>query len=332
MDNISVSIVVPVYNAEKTLARCLDSLIKQTLNNIEIIVVDDGSTDSSPKICDEYSARYGITVIHKPNGGVSTARNKGIEVSKGKYLMFCDSDDWVDENNVELYFEQMEKSGADLTVGGLILDNTITNRVHIKNSGQAESYRLENEEFYVLRQKDLIAYPFNKIYLSSLVKEKDIRFREGLSECEDLIFNLQYIGFCTNGIAVIPDAPYHYIFHEGSLSTKYHNDRFFDVIRPIFNTYEETIGKTGVVDEEFLKDFYTTYFLKTVENIPLLWDKRNTFSLFVKILKAQKIIMSREYGICYRKMDKSRFNKLFLISYGSRFLPLILFFIRKYNK
>ena len=329
MENISVSIIIPVYNAEKTLSRCLDSLLKQTVKEIEIIVVDDGSTDGSPKICDEYAERYGITVIHKPNGGVSTARNRGMEEAKGKYLMFCDSDDWVEENYVEVFYSRVEEAGTGFAVGGLIMNETVKKEVYIKNSGKPEPYCIEKKEFYELRQKDILAFPFNKIYLRSLIEEKGIQFKVGLSECEDLIFNLQCIGFCDKGILVIPESPYHYEFHEGSLSTRYHNDRFFDVIRPIFNTYEETIEKTGIDNEEFLIDFYTTYFLKTIENIPLLWDKRNTFGLLTKIIKAQKILLSEEYAVCYKRMDKSRFNKLSLLVYGSRFLPLVLFLLRK---
>lgn len=329
MKNISVSVIVPVYNAQKTLKLCLDSLLKQTVKDIEIIVVDDGSTDASPQICDEYAERYGITVIHKSNSGVSAARNRGIEEAKGKYLMFCDSDDWVEENYVEVFYSRMEESGAELAVGGLIMNETVKKEVYIKNSGKTEPYCIEKKGFYELRNKDILAFPVNKIYLNSLLKKKKLHFKEGLSECEDLIFNLQYISFCEKDILVIPESPYHYEFHEGGLSTRYHNDRFFDVIRPIFKAYEETIKKTGVDDEEFLKDFYTTYFLKTIENIPILWDERNTFGLVKKIIKAQKILLSEEYAVCYRKMDKSRFNKLSLIVYGSRFLPLVLFLLRK---
>lgn len=329
MKNVSVSVIVPAYNAEKTLNRCLDSLLNQTIKDIEIIVVDDGSTDGSPQICDEYAERYGITAVHKTNGGVSTARNRGMEEARGKYLMFCDSDDWVEENYVEAFYSRMEETGTDLTVGGLIVNDTAKKQVIVKDGGTTESCCISKKDFYELRNKDLLAFPVNKMYLKSLIKEKNIQFREGLSECEDLIFNLQYIGFCERGILIIPESPYHYEFHEGSLSTRYHNDRFFDVIRPIFRTYQETIGKTGVDDEEFLKDFYTIYFLKTIENIPILWDKRNTFGLLKKVIKAQKILLSEEYSVCYKKMDKSRFNKLSLLVYGSRFLPLVLFLLRK---
>ena len=332
MGNISVSIIVPVYNAEKTLARCLDSLLKQTLKGIEIIVVDDGSTDESPRICDDYAESYGVTVIHKLNSGVSMARNSGIEEAKGKYIMFCDSDDWVDETYAESFYNSAEKFGMSLVVGGLIFNNTIDNKINIKGSGEIKPYCINKKDFYELRQKDILAFPFNKIFLRSLITEKAIRYRKGLSECEDLVFNLQYINFCDNGILVIPGALYHYEYHEGSLSSRYHNDRFFDVIRPIFNTYEDTFKETGVDDELFLKDFYSIYFLKIIENIPLLWDKRNTFNIFTKLIKSHKILMSREYKVCFEKMDKGRFNKLFLLVYGSRFLPLVLIFLRKYKK
>ena len=112
-----------------------------------------------------------------------------------------------------------------------------------------------------------------------------------------------------------------------------------DVVTNLFEVYKESMDdlrsnfnsdcEMYKTYEEFLKDFYTTYFLKTIENIPILWDKRNTFGLFRKIIKAQKILLSEEYAVCYRKMDKSRFNKLSLLVYGSRFLPLVLFLLRK---
>ncbi|MBR3835215.1 MAG: glycosyltransferase family 2 protein [Clostridia bacterium] len=329
MNDIVVSIIIPVYNAEKTLVRCLDSLLAQTLKNIEIIVVDDGSTDSSPQICDEYAVRFGIVVIHKQNGGVSAARNKGLEAANGKYIMFCDSDDWVEESYVENFYKCIEKTDVDLVVSGFVLNDLKEQKTDVFCSESDEDLFLEKKGFVKLRELNFLAFPWNKLFKKEILQKQEILFKEGLSECEDLIFNLQYITFCDNGMIIIPQANYHYEFREGSLRSNYHNDRFFDVIKPIFNTYEETIKKTGVNDADFLTDFYTTYFLKIVENIPMLWDNRNTFGVFKKILKAQKIILSEEYSTCYRKMDKSRFNKLALFVFGSRFLPLVLVLLRK---
>lgn len=93
---VNVSVIVPVYNAEKLLARCVDSILNQTYTDYEIILVDDGSTYKSPEICYTYAKNHAnIRCIHKPNGGISDARNKGIDIAQGKYLMFCDNDDYV---------------------------------------------------------------------------------------------------------------------------------------------------------------------------------------------------------------------------------------------
>lgn len=97
-----VSVIVPVYNVEKYLARCLDSIINQTYTNLEIILVDDGSKDSSGQICDEYAAKdQRIKVIHKQNGGLSSARNAGLDIASGSYIEFVDSDDWIDKDTVK---------------------------------------------------------------------------------------------------------------------------------------------------------------------------------------------------------------------------------------
>ena len=102
MDNSLVSIIIPIYNVEQYLDRCIKSVINQTYKNIEIILVDDGSTDKCPEICDQYAQKDNrIVVIHKENGGLSSARNAGMKVLKGEYMLFADSDDWIKENTVE---------------------------------------------------------------------------------------------------------------------------------------------------------------------------------------------------------------------------------------
>lgn len=113
--NDLISIIVPVYNVEKYLNKCIDSIINQTYKNIEIILVDDGSTDNSGKICDEYLLRDSrIKVIHKNNGGLSSARNEGINISSGEYIGFVDSDDWVEPNMYEEMYKKILYSNADI--------------------------------------------------------------------------------------------------------------------------------------------------------------------------------------------------------------------------
>ena len=115
-----VSVIVPIYNVESYLCKCIDSIINQTYKNLEIILVDDGSPDNCGKICDRYAASdERIRVIHQENGGLSAARNAGLKIMTGKYLMFVDSDDWLETRCVELLYGLLEKYDADLAIGGV---------------------------------------------------------------------------------------------------------------------------------------------------------------------------------------------------------------------
>ncbi len=118
MQNPLVSIIVPIYKVEPYLRRCLDSIVNQTYTNLEIILVDDGSPDGCPQICDEYAARdKRIVVIHKGNGGLSDARNAGLDICRGGYISFVDSDDWVDETYIETLLDLSIKENADIAIG-----------------------------------------------------------------------------------------------------------------------------------------------------------------------------------------------------------------------
>lgn len=113
-----ISIIVPVYNVEAYLSKCLDSILAQTYSNLEIILVDDGATDSSSRICDEYAEKdCRIKVLHKENGGVSSARNAGLKICAGEYLMFVDADDYISEDAVQVLYERMRSDGSDMIVG-----------------------------------------------------------------------------------------------------------------------------------------------------------------------------------------------------------------------
>lgn len=118
MSSILISIVVPVYKVEKYLERCVDSLIKQTYKNYEIILVDDGSPDNCPQMCDEYAKKYNrINVVHKENGGLSDARNAGVKEAKGEYILFVDSDDWIEESTCEMFAKFVEVRKVDIVAG-----------------------------------------------------------------------------------------------------------------------------------------------------------------------------------------------------------------------
>ena len=148
MEKIAVSVIVPIYNVEKYIRQCIDSIIGQTLRDIEIILVDDGSPDNCPSIVDEYAVRdKRIIVIHKKNGGVSAARNDGLDVAKGEYVFICDSDDWMFPDALEKMYACAKKYDADSVIAD-----------HVNHHGEKTTYTkafLGTNDFIALERRDI---------------------------------------------------------------------------------------------------------------------------------------------------------------------------------
>jgi len=225
-----VSIIIPVYNAEKYLDKCLNSILNQTYKDIEVIVVNDGSTDNSGKLCEEYRKKDGrIKVVHQKNSGTSIARNAGIKLSKGKYMEFVDSDDYIEPDMVEKLVEAMTKN-VQLVICGYksICENK--NKISSKEYTCAKKGKYENHDFMnnfgEIFQDNFINSPGNKLYVSYLLKRFELRFIEKLNMGEDLLFNIEYLKVCKD-INIISDAPYNYLeTNQDSLTTIYKDDLF----------------------------------------------------------------------------------------------------------
>lgn len=191
-----ISIIVPVYNKKEYIKSCIDSLLKQTYKNIEIILVNDGSTDGSNIICDEYSGYCNIVQIyHKNNAGVSSARNFGIVKAKGEYICFIDADDIVANNYVERLYEELCRENTDIVICSV-------REIHYENSKKIKLVNkvLKKQKGKILNDLEKLYYNKNfymggvylKIYKTDVIKSNNLKFREDLSFGEDYIFNLEY--------------------------------------------------------------------------------------------------------------------------------------------
>ena len=230
-----ISIIVPVYNVEAYLERCFDSLIHQTMKEIQIILVDDGSTDKSAEICDAYATRDSrILVIHKKNEGQGIARNHGLKNAKGEYVCFLDSDDYYELNACEDLYQHLKKTNADLCCFGYQIDDKDGNLVR-KPLIREQMYK--NQDI----RNDFILHYFGdlpedenlrgfsscmSVFRMSIIKEHELEFpseREVLSE--DTIFSLE---FCkhANIVATLPQVFYHYCQNAVSFSQGYRKDKF----------------------------------------------------------------------------------------------------------
>lgn len=205
MNNI-VSIIVPIYNSEKYLNRCIDSLINQTYPYIEILLINDGSIDNSEKICLEYQKNdSSVKYIKKVNTGVSDTRNFGINEARGDIICFVDSDDYIENDLVEKMLECMTKYEADLVY------STINNKA-------LNNYYLYNKNKYidVLKNNQITGYCWNKLYKKDIIIKNKIKFNKNIQVCEDLLFNIEYLQH-TNKIAYCSYNLYHYMDNQSSI-------------------------------------------------------------------------------------------------------------------
>lgn len=239
--NIKVSVIVPVYNVEQYLCRCVDSIISQTLKDIEIILVDDGSPDNSPKMCDEYALKDSrIKVIHKVNGGLSSARNAGMKIAQGDYIFFVDSDDWLDENGLELLYNKAFEYDVDfvryraIRTGwpGLEYNSPcILETPREIAGGYYSKDRIINEIYpKLIITEEITMGPivgaWGSLYKRSLLIDNDIFFYEDIKLSEDMIFSARVVT-SSNSFYYIEDAcVYHYFFNPNSISKSFRADRW----------------------------------------------------------------------------------------------------------
>ena len=219
--NPSVSIIVPVYNAEKTIRRCIESILHQSCGDFELLVVDDGSPDSSGAICDAYAAGDArVRVFRKENGGVSAARNLALEQARGKYIQFLDSDDWITPDATLLLLRAAEEHEADLVISDFY--RVVGERVSVK--GDIEEGSVLTQEEYAAHMMENPAdfyygVLWNKLYRRSIVERYRLRMDEEISWCEDFLFNLEYIR-CARRFYALNVPIYYYVKTKGSLASQ----------------------------------------------------------------------------------------------------------------
>ncbi len=216
-----VSVIIPIYNCEKYLNECISSVLEQTYKDFELILVDDGSTDNSLNICYEFAKKDSrIIVIHQDNGGVSSARNKGLKNAKGEFITFVDSDDYVENDWLKMLITAILTNNADVSVCGIKLDNQL--RCLYENK------LLTKDELLSELQKNGLLYSvFNKLYRREKLAAE---FKNGLKFGEDLLFNLEYFRKI-NTIAVVAQALYFYrTDNVNSATTGFREDKFDNIL------------------------------------------------------------------------------------------------------
>lgn len=222
-----ISVIVPVYNGEKYLPACLDSICNQTLQELEIIVVDDGSTDGSGRIAEEYAAKDArVRVFHQKNGHLSAARNAGLSVIKGGFVSFIDADDWIDREMLITMYQIMESKALDLLVAGVKVEYPKENRFYLQRIDEYIEARTSDDIkflYFKLIKSCLFNYACGKLYRTSFLKSNNLFFTVE-PPYEDESFNME-VFMKAPSVGVLPETPYHYMrYDNGSIVASYKAD------------------------------------------------------------------------------------------------------------
>jgi len=231
-----ISVIIPVYNVEEYLEKCINSVIAQTYRNIEIIMVDDGSTDKSGTMCALLAEKDSrIVVIHKANGGLSSARNAGLNIAKGDYIGFVDSDDWIEPDMYECLISNMLKENADISICGIYYNRESKTKTDRDITGYRVFSRYEAVNCVIQRNSIIKAYVWSKLYSKHIFSK--LRFPEGKTY-EDLFTILPVID-AAEKIVVTMQPKYHYIKRPGSITTSEFSSSSWDWVesRRAFHEY-----------------------------------------------------------------------------------------------
>lgn len=327
-----LSIIVPVYNVEKYLPKCLESLIKQTLKDIEIICVNDGSMDNSLAILKEFASKDSrIRIIDNQHQGVAKTRNTGIEQSTGEYIGFVDSDDYIDIDFFEKLYNSATKSNSDIAIASILKHKNFFNIYNAKYTKEETAITIQDKIKLCEDKKHFFFYAWNKIYHSGFIKENNIKFSEG-QIYEDVMFAIKAL-YYSNKIISVYGTKYHYIEHENSL-TKYKDktgEKEQDLVKAYSELQEFCNSKNIEIPERlnyytkenfgFILNFYKGKYqskiqlfnIFTIATISNYSETRNLITILgfkIKIAK-REITKERQENVFYQyKKDKIDITKV----------------------
>lgn len=325
-----ISIIVPVYQAKKSLKRCIDSIITQSYQDLEIILVDDGSTDGSERICDLYAEiDHRVTVIHKENEGVSAARNTGIFHAVGQYVQFVDSDDYLEKNCCELLLQSVDNSKAELAVCGYHHWFYGRDVEKIPEGNETLLTSKMKTEWLTLYEQGYWNMPWNKLYRRDCIKGW---FDTSMSLGEDLMFNLEYVSDITR-IVFVAKPLYHYLQNENesSLSSKKRQDKIEISLRirnAMKEFYRERTGEKPpflIIEERFVKEYLDAIIVLPKDKESNFNEKRENIRQYLKqeelMVSCQAIRLQQiDYRILLWFMKQKQSTILLLLAYFRHWL------------
>lgn len=291
------SIIIPVYNVEKYLNKCVDSVLNQTFTDFEVILVDDGSPDNCPAICDSYAEKdKRVRVIHKQNGGASSARNIGLDRHNGRYIIFMDADDYWDDSEAlkQLYTKSQEK--YDIIMFGCTICNITNNKKKISRNGYnielLENSSKDEVIHYLLSKKMIPGGPVIFAFLGDIVKQHHIRFKEGIA-AEDYDFIISLLFNCNKFSAI--NNPF-YIYRKGRKNSVT-SSSFGKILDGTVFTIDKWYRESQKIDNSQIKKDLLNYlaFIFSTALVILGKMNKNSRKKYLEILNKYKLILNYAY-------------------------------------
>lgn len=234
----SVSIIVPIYNMEKLMRKCIDSLLAQTFTDFELLLIDDGSTDGCPAICDEYALKdKRVKAFHKSNGGLSDARNYGLKYATGEYSIFADPDDWVSPRGLDALYEKAKETDADMVMCDIYYEDE-----YVRHYGKQNPLALNHESVLKSLFVNIGGFTVNKLIRTSLYKKYKIEYPKGIYGCEDQ-YTMASLFKQNIRIDYVPIAFYHYMYNPNSL-TRHYDEGTYQMDLHILDMFDQLLKGT----------------------------------------------------------------------------------------
>lgn len=318
----TISVIVPVYNAETTIEQTINSILEQSYKDFELIIVNDGSTDKTLTICKNVVDER-IKIINQGNGGLSSARNTGIQASKGKYICFIDSDDIIRFNYLEKLYTSIINNNSDLAICGMQLSYPEYTSLLCFKQDYYFNRIWHNNDFLNYFQQGLLNSACNKLYKVDIIKKNNLSFPKQVIT-EDIAFNIEYFKI-TNTISTIKEALYIYHLQNSQLTKKVSEDMFTNYLNIHENLLKIVPSDKHLFIHQFVYHQYMSIIMKYLSHIKNgQRNKKDTFTLLDKYINKSLIKKSFKY---YRPLNYKEYIIYSLIKF--KCYSLVLFYLNK---
>lgn len=342
-NDILISIIIPIYNAEQYLKDCLDSIINQSLKNYEVIMIDDGSKDNSKLIAKEYVELYNrVRYIYQENKGVSEARNRGIAEARGKYITFVDADDWIEPDMYEIMCNQLESNNSEMVMCNFIKEYEDKSKNEVEELPFEGIKGFDDNDSIIsnliknmigtksLNSKSIMASVWRMVFKRDFIEVNNIRFDKNIIIGEDMIFCIGYLKKCKS-IIVLDKVLYHYRILQSSAMSRYRENHW--EVATIFNdNLEKSLGDVDIHDKSEIIAF--DLIRSSINSVSMVCKSENEVSKSEKINQIKNICLDSKLRRAIKNIKVSELNtkdklRIWLLKYNMKRVLFILYRLKE---